>query len=179
MLDRVGLQHLYRDCSFILSIRILRSVNLSLFVLLILIHCLLGIWITASTTPYITGKLFYGATWSDILGLTGIALSMTVNALVVGLIVFRILKVFRNVNPASDKRILGPTSESKLRSMIFVLVESGMILFSIQLVRLVVANLNDWASSPAVIKAYILVVVVHEMLNVIIISIYFISFHFC
>jgi len=69
-----------------------------------------------------------------------LALSMTVNALVTGLIVFRIIKVFQEVKTACtvDGQILGVTGGGTLRRVIFVLIESGMALFSIQLVRLVV-----------------------------------------
>ena len=89
------------------------------------------------------GGVIYGAFWDPILCETGIALSMTVNAVVMGLIVFRIIKVLWEVNPTSDERFLGATHGSTLRSMIFVLIESGMILFCIQLVRLVLAILMD------------------------------------
>ena len=121
---------------------------------------------------YIKGDHFQAAIWSGILSVTGIALSMTVNALVMGLIVFRIIKVFREVNSRSDARFLGATHGSTLRSTIFVLIESGMILFSIQLVRLVLASLEEWMSSLAVLKAvskaYPLICSIHEMFNVII-----------
>ena len=50
-------------------------------------------------------------TWTWPLTLTGLATSMTVNALVTGLIVFRIFKVvFRQVRPTSDERKLGATA---------------------------------------------------------------------
>ena len=117
---------------------------------------------------YSIGGMVYCATGGvgsdcNTLFITGLALSMTVNALVMGLIVFRIVKVFREVNPTSDERNLGVTHGSKLRSMIFVLIESGMILFSIQLVRLVVGH-----PANAVPRAYCLFVAIHEMFNVII-----------
>ena len=122
---------------------------------------------------YIRGDLSLVAIWSEILGVTGIALSMTVNALVMSLIVFRIIKVFREVNPTSDERRLGATAGSTFRSMIFVLIESGMTLFSIQLVRLILASLETWAGRLAVFKAYPLIAVIHEMFNVIIRYFYF------
>ena len=98
--------------------------------------------------------------------MTAIALSMTVNALVMELIVFRIIKVFREINPTSDERRLGATGGSTLRSTIFVLVESGMILFSIQLVRLVLASLESWTSNLAVVKAYPFIGAIHENFTV-------------
>ena len=92
---------------------------------------------------------------------------MIVNALVTGLIVFKILKVFREVKIASDSGsspALNEGSGSKLKSVIFVLIESGMALFSIQLARFVVIIL--WSSTPAY-DVYPLIAI-HEMLNVII-----------
>ena len=117
---------------------------------------------------YVIGGLFSAANWNGILAETSFVLSMIVNALVMGLIVFRIIKVFREVNSTSDERLLGTAGGSTLRSTIFVLVESGMILFSIQLVRLVFVSLLNWAGSPVVLKAYPLIVVIHEVFNVII-----------
>ena len=83
-----------------------------------------------------------------------LAVSITVNALVTGLIVFRILKVFRGVKNL--------TSGSTLRPIIFVVIESGVALFSIQLVRLIITPLM----SDAADKAYELIVVIHQMFNV-------------
>ena len=76
--------------------------------------------------------------------------------------------MFREVNATSDERILGATGGSTLRSIIFVLIESGMILFSIQLVWLVLASLDVWVDSLAVLKAFPMIVVIHRMFNVII-----------
>jgi hypothetical protein len=62
---------------------------------------------------------------------------MAVNTLVTGLIVFKILKVFLNLKTTSVERILGSSGGTKLRHIIFVIIESGMMLFAIQLIRLV------------------------------------------
>jgi hypothetical protein len=92
-------------------------------------------------------------------------MSMIVNALVTGLIVFRILKVFREVKMISDwGSALNEGPGSKLKSIIFVLIESGMALFSIQLARFVVVILQ---TSTPTYDAYPLIAI-HEMLNVII-----------
>jgi hypothetical protein len=93
-------------------------------------------------------------TWSNVLAPTSLAASMTVNALVTGLIVFRIFKVFREVKDGTGGR--------KLRSIIFIIIESGMALFAIQLARLVIATTN------AEQDIYTLIVAIHEMLNVVI-----------
>ena len=100
--------------------------------------------------------------------MAGLTLSMTVNALVTGLIVFRIFKVFREVKTGTpDDQILGATGGSTLRCVIFILIESGMALFSIQLARLVVTIMTTNAANDA----YYLIAGIHEMLNVIIISV--------
>ena len=105
--------------------------------------------------------------WGYILGLTSLTASMTVNALVTGLIVLRIFKVFRQVT-TSDDTSSGITGR-KLRSIIFIIVESGMALLAIHLARLVLSF--DSLSSFVDNNANQLLVGIHEMLNVIISSI--------
>ena len=93
---------------------------------------------------------------------------MTVNALVTGLIVFKIFKVFQEVKTATvDDQNLGVTGGSTLQRVIFIIIESGMALFSIQLTRLVVTIVSTDASY----NAFGLVASTHEMLNVIIRSV--------
>ena len=99
------------------------------------------------------------------LAAAGLAISMTVNALVTGLIVFRLFKVFREVRAASNERILGVTGGDTLRAIIFILIESGMALFSIQFVRLVIILIYR---DTGVCEGYSLITRTHEMLNVII-----------
>ena len=100
------------------------------------------------------------------MGIIGLAASMTVNALVTGLIVIKILKVFLEVksNTTSVERTLGSTGGTKLRQVVFVIIESGMALFAIQLIRLVFYILPmEWT-----IDASDYVIAIHEMFNVII-----------
>ena len=114
----------------------------------------------------IQGQIFVPE-WSATLAIAGLALSMTVNALVTGLIVFRIFKVFQEVKTSTaDDQILGVTGESRLGRVIFIIIESGMALFSIQLARLVVTIIGN---TDAAYDAYSLITPIHEMLNVIII----------
>jgi hypothetical protein len=91
-----------------------------------------------------------------------------VNALVMGLIVFKIIKVFQQVKPTSAEQNLGATGGRKLWSMIFILIESGMALFSIQLARLVVSILINWTDNSAANNVLTPIISIHEMLNVII-----------
>ena len=95
--------------------------------------------------------------------LTGLTASMAVNALVTGLIVFKIFKVFLEVNPILVELTLDSTGGSKLRHIIFVIIESGMTLLAIQLIRLVFSILPmEWT-----FDALEYVVAINEMLNVI------------
>jgi hypothetical protein len=111
--------------------------------------------------------------------LTSFSLSMAVNALVTGLIVFRILKVFLEVKAAttSVERTLGTTGGTKLRHVIFVIIESGMTLFAVQLVRVMLYDLSVPLQSADVI-AYTLSLGINQMFNVIIRSVHFYFFCF-
>ena len=124
-------------------------------------------WIASGGANFIVQDSVDATKWGDILVLTGLTASMSVNALVTGLIVFRIFKVFREVKrvTTSDEISLGITGGRKLRSIIFIIIESGMALFSIQLARLVLALLN--LSTTAENVAYQFFASIHEMLNVI------------
>ena len=102
---------------------------------------------------------------------------MVVNALVTSLIVFKILKVFLEVKPTSVELTLGSLSSTgnpKLQHIIFIIIESGMALFVIQLVRVVISSLNQILEGPAtlgLIFAMEMVINIHQMLNVIIRSV--------
>ena len=109
------------------------------------------------------------AGWGSTLGLTSFVTSMAVNALVTGLIVFKILKVFLEVNPILVELTLDSTGGTKLRHVIFVIIESGMALFAIQLIRLVFWFLPmEWT-----IDAYSYIIAINEMFNVIFIFYYY------
>jgi hypothetical protein len=117
-------------------------------------------WIAAVCPYFVVQDTIDTTTWSYVLGLTGLAASMTVNALVTGLIVFRIFKVFREVKDVTGGR--------KLRSIIFIIIESGMALFAIQLARLVIAATALLTNAEGDI--YQLITGIHTMLNVVISS---------
>ena len=108
---------------------------------------------------------------------------MVVNALVTGLIVFKILKVFLEVKPTSVERTLGSlgsTRGPKLRHIIFIIIESGMTLFAIQLVRVVITCLNQSLAGPSrsLRIAGNVVIPIYQALNVIIRSVHFYFFCF-
>ena len=118
---------------------------------------------------YIDHGQIFVPPWNPIMTVIGLAVSMIVNALVTGLLVFRILKVFREVKATSDERVLGAVNGSALRRVIFILIESGMVLFSVQLVRLLTVCLTLWATrinNDGVYGVYNLLYGIHKMLNV-------------
>ena len=90
--------------------------------------------------------------------------SMAVNTLVTGLIVFKIFKVFRAAKCRISGPTLGATDGSRLRSIIFILIESGMAMFCIQVARMTVTIYTD-------VQVFDLIVGIHQMLNVTIKSI--------
>ena len=95
--------------------------------------------------------------------LPSLAISLTVNALVTGLIVFRVFKVFREVvGSIKDQYSVGITGGSKLHRVMFILIESGMVLFSIQMVRFVLTIV------PTEPSYLLLFIGMQQMLNVII-----------
>ena len=110
--------------------------------------------------------------------MTGLATSMAVNTLVTGMIVFRILKVTAGVKPTSIERSLGSTGGSNFRHIMFVIIESGMALFVIQLIRVVLAMLVVYPVRTMPGKDFFIiatvediVIAINQMLNVIIIII--------
>ena len=129
----------------------------------------LAIWIAQGTAPlYRVQGQWETAMWTNILVLTGLTLSMTVNVLVTGLIVFRIFKIFQEVKSCTaDDQILGVTGGRTLRRVIFILIESGMTLFSIQLTRFLVSIVYVLTGTNATHSAFIFIFGIHEMLNVI------------
>ena len=99
---------------------------------------------------------------------------MVVTPLATGLIVFKILKVFLEVTPTSVERTLGSFSSTgvpKLRHILFIIIESGMALFAIQVVRLVISSVVEsqlGPTPPSLLIAMSLVITIHQALNVII-----------
>ena len=97
---------------------------------------------------------------------------MAVNTLVTTMIVFGILKVTMGVQPTSVERSLGSRSSTKFRHIIFILIESGMALFAIQLVRIVLPFSPVPVGQELFFQAADdIVIAINQMLNVIIIII--------
>ena len=108
--------------------------------------------------------------WPGNLFWTCLALSLTVNATMTGLIVFRIMKVYLEVKPTLSELFIGTTgSERNLRSIIFILMESGMALFAIQLGRLVLTMISSLVKTSIAADSILQPFVsIQQMLNVII-----------
>ena len=121
----------------------------------------LVMWMTAVGAIYIQQTVIQQTVWGNKLLLTCLVVSMTVNALVTGLIVFRIFKVFR------ANKSLGITRGNKLGSITFVIIESGMALFAIQLARFILSTYQTAAAEYAIE----FVAAIHEIVNVIISSV--------
>jgi hypothetical protein len=129
----------------------------------------LGIWLTGIGATYIEDRYDQAALWGIIAVSMSIAFSMAVNALVTGLIVYKIFKAFRKVqqNSTSVEKSLGVIGGRKYRSVIFVIIESGIALFAIQLLR-VILSVHAFSNSIPITVARSFIIVTHQMLNVII-----------
>ena len=133
-------------------------------------------WLVAASGNFITAGNINSATWGTNMTTASLVMSMSVNALVTGLIVFRIFKVFREVkaNTTLDEKSLGVAGGRTIRRVMFVMIESGMALFSIQLARVMSTALRTSVSTNGLLDVYNYTVNFHEMLNVIKNNIHFI-----
>ena len=103
---------------------------------------------------------------------------MAVNTLATGMIVLRILKA-TGVKPTSVERTLGSAGGNKFRHIMFIIIESSMALFAIQLVRVVLGFISvPVEQQPFIQAAYDFVIAINEMLNVINIRFHFYFFCF-
>ena len=105
---------------------------------------------------------------------------MAVNALVTGLIAFRILTVFLEVKAVTTtvERTLDSTGGTKLRHIIFVIIESGMMLLVIQLISMALWAVEQQTNTGPVEVAYQYFISINEMFNVNIRPVHFYFFCF-
>ena len=104
---------------------------------------------------------------------TSLVLPLITNAVVTGLIVFRIFKVYRYTKPILYNQGATFRIRSKFRPIMLMLIESGMLLFSIQLVRLIVGVVPTTAAN----LVYQPVSIMQQMFYVIIMSLCFFIFY--
>ena len=127
----------------------------------------LVMWMASLAGNSISAGEIVSATWCTNVTTASLVLSMTLNALVTSLIVYKIFVVFREfkVDTSSDKISLGVTRGGKHRYVMFVIIESGMILFLVQFARVVSTALKT--NGPAShLNAFNFIVSFHVMLNV-------------
>ena len=98
----------------------------------------------------------------------GLFISIAMNALMTALIVFKILKVFWQVKTISDDQILVVTGGSTVWRILFVIIESGIVLLFIQVFRIVALVMKTDAAN----NAYSITVSMHNAFNVIIRSVH-------
>jgi hypothetical protein len=153
-----------------------QSIYLYLINLLKLSSVPLATWLAQfGSIAYIKGQIQI-APWEFSLTATAVALSMTVNVLVTGLIVFKIRKMFSAVanNEAHPMaRTMSSTGDTKFRHIIFVIIESGMALLVIQVGRFVLTLMPRTVAVNHIIN---FVIVTQRMFNVIIRSVHFFTF---
>ena len=126
-------------------------------------------WLTAISSIVVVQDQTTQTNWGFKVVETSLAASMAVNTLVTGLIAFKILKVFLEVknSTTSVERSLGSSGVAKLHHIVFIIIESGMALFVIQLIRLLLDSVPSVQSTNAVY----MIIGIHEMFNVIIKSV--------
>ncbi|KAF8817008.1 hypothetical protein BYT27DRAFT_7205510 [Phlegmacium glaucopus] len=122
----------------------------------------LVIWLVSSNFLSILSGQVVQPDWTDGGLLSALAMSMTVNALVTFLIVFKIFRVYHEIKSTSDDQSLGATAGSKIRAVIFIIIESGMILFSIQLARLLCSIFIETDAGDRILQ---IIISIHQMLN--------------
>ncbi|KAF8804520.1 hypothetical protein BYT27DRAFT_7340124 [Phlegmacium glaucopus] len=118
----------------------------------ILIFAFLPIWLSIVGSVYIANNQLATAKqdWAYKVVPTCLGMSLTVNALVTGLIAFRIVKVYCQVKPILYGKMLGTSSECRLRSIVFIVIESAMVLFAFQVVWVVCTIVKADAASDVI-----------------------------
>ena len=176
LLDYMESQYLYCDFSFNLSNRFFRSVRLSqaqpeaIFFFLSWLFNLfpLGLWLACATSSAsrILPTGIQQAPWGTWMGVAGIILSMIVNAYATGFIAFKIFKVYHYVKPTSELGTLGSYGGIKYRNIISIIIESGMALFCIQFIRVVLVIYFAITGSVVPVNALEIIIAIQEILNV-------------
>ncbi|KAF8815214.1 hypothetical protein BYT27DRAFT_7334064 [Phlegmacium glaucopus] len=122
----------------------------------------LVIWLVSNSFQFILSGQVVQLVWSYRVNLAALAISMTVNALVTFLIVFKIFRVYREIGSTSDDQSLGATGGRKFRAVMFIIIESGMILFSIQLARVLGTIFIETDAGFIILQ---IIIAIHQMLN--------------
>ena len=121
----------------------------------------LAAWLAFNGSIFIGPNAVSTTVWGNNVFLTALIISLTVNAIVTALIVFKILKVYWEVRSASEDKTVIVGSGRKFQSVIFIMIESGIAMFAIQLIRVVFTGLPKKYNLGA-----ILTIGINQMLNV-------------
>ena len=108
---------------------------------------LIALWLATSGIAYRDLGQLSNAFWKDAVIRASLAISLTLYTLVTGLIVFKIFRVYQNTMPLYDQN-RAFSGRSKLLPVIFVLIESDMAMFVIELIRLVVSTGKIYDRDP-------------------------------
>jgi hypothetical protein len=106
-----------------------------------------AIWLASIGSASVVKNQLENASWGWVLLSTGFSLSLAVNAIVTGLILFRIVKVYWEVEPVLYQKMLGATGGSRFRSIILVLIESAFALFAVQVILVVCSSVTNVTTS--------------------------------
>ena len=139
---------------------------------------LLVIWVVEATSPLYHAHEIPSHVWQPMTVVARFALPIIVNVLVTSLIILKLFVVLRTVKATSDEQILGTTGGSTLRHIIFILIESGMMLLSIQFVQLVLFSVVGRTSNMVAFNLDILISGIYQMLNVSIVGLYISTSYF-
>ena len=127
----------------------------------------LALWLACANASQILPNGILQAPWGTWMGVASIILSMIVNAYATGLIAFKILKVQRDVSKSTvTSRTLGNYGGIKYWNVLSIIIESGMVLFCIQLIRVVLIVNYEITGSEIPLNALEIVIPIHEILNV-------------
>ena len=158
MLGHMELQYPSHDYPFDVNTCILGSVHMAMYYFLAEFRLRsLATWMAANGSTHILQHELADTRWGHILSITSLSISLIINAVVTGLIVLRILKVCWIREDQTFGLGIGGT---KLRSIIFLIMESGVMMFLIQLIR-VITTIFD-------LHGVYFIVGIDQMLNVII-----------
>ena len=105
-----------------------------------------AIWLTSIGSGSVSNNQLVNANWGWSLISTSFALSLAVNAVVSGFILFRIVKVYWEVEPVLYENFFYATGGSKFRSIAIAIIESAMALFALQVILVVCSSI---ATGPA------------------------------
>jgi len=120
----------------------------------------LGLWMASIGSTTLSDNEFSTATWVNAVTWSSLVMSICVNAIVTGMIVFKIVGVYQDAKPLYNDPFAA-SGGSKLRSIIFIVVESALTLLCVQVINLV---LNILPSLPA-LHGYQVISFIYQMLN--------------